>query len=122
MVGTRYLALSDKKPDEPFTVKQMYVDEEGYYIYKIMFDGGYVYQPSSKNGDQLMVSTSSGAPHQWRIAQYSNFCTIRDAGKQKLLVNASGASSKNGTPVTVWEYSGSAPDHAKLSFIKADTK
>ncbi len=122
MVGSRYLELSDKKPDEPFTVKQMFVDEDGYYIYKIMFDGGYVYQPSSKNGDQLMVSTSSGAPHQWRIAQYSNFCTIRDAGKQKLLVNASGQSSKNGTPVTVWEYSGSAPDHAKLSFIKADTK
>jgi hypothetical protein len=120
VVSGNYLELSDKKPDKPFTVKQLYVDKDGYFIYKIMYDGGYVYQPSSKDGDQLRVSLSSASAHQWRIAQYSNFCTIRDAGKQKLIVNASGQSSKNGTKVIVWSHSGSAPDHAKLSFIKAN--
>ena len=120
VVKGNYLELSDKKPDKPFTVQQMYVDEDGYFIYKIMYDGGYVYQASSQNGDQLEVSSSSGAPHHWRIAQYSNFYTIRDAGNQKLIVNASGNSSKNGTKVIVWGHTGSAPDNAKLTFIKAE--
>ncbi len=120
VVKGRYLELSDQKPDKPFTVQQMIVDKDGYFIYKVMYDGGYVYQPSSSDGDQLAVSNSSGTPHQWRIAKYKDFCTIRDAGKQKLIVNASGNSSKNGTKVIVWSHTGSAPDNAKLSFIKAD--
>lgn len=119
VVDGRYLELSDKKPSKPFTVKLLYVDEDGYFIYKMMYDGGYVYQPSSSDGAQLMVSTSSGALHQWRIAKYADFCTIRDAGKQSLLVNASGASSANGTKVIISTKKGSAPDNAKLTFVPA---
>jgi len=40
---------------------------------------------------------SSDIPHQWRINKHTKFCTIRDYGNQKLIVNASGQKKDNGT-------------------------
>jgi hypothetical protein len=116
--GIFYMELSDKKPDKPFTVKLVNYDDESGAECTISYDGTYVAQSSSKDGDQLR--TVNLVPHRWRINQYSSFCTIRDYGKQQLLVNASGAKSDNGTKVTVWSYTGSAPDHGKIKLIKAD--
>ncbi len=116
--GIFYMELSDKKPDKAFTVKLVNYDEERGAEYTISYDGTYVVQPSSKDGDQLQ--TVNLIPHRWRINQYSSFCTIRDYGKQQLLVNASGAKSENGTKVTIWSYKGSAPEHGKIQFIKAE--
>lgn len=114
--GTLWLELSDKKPDKPFTVKLInYIEDRG-PAYAISYNGINIGQPSSQNGDQLRTAAST---HVWRINKYSNFCTIRDYGNQKLMVNASGASSKNGTKVTVWKYTGSAPEHAKIKFIQS---
>jgi len=59
-------------------------------------------------------------PHKWRINKYSKFCTIHDYNNQKLLVNASGAKYDNGTKVVIWSYTGSALEHGKITFIKAD--
>ncbi len=116
--GCFYLELSDKKPDKPFNVKLISVSDERGPMYSIMYDGTYIIQPSSKNGDQLQ--SINNIPHQWRINKYTSFCTIRDYGNQKLLVNASGAKYDNGTKVTVWSYTGSAPEHGKITFLKAD--
>ncbi|MDD4495809.1 MAG: SUMF1/EgtB/PvdO family nonheme iron enzyme [Eubacteriales bacterium] len=116
--GIFYMELSDKKPNKPFTVKLVNYDEEHGAEYTISYDGTYVAQPSSKDGDQLR--TINLVSHRWRINQYSSFCTIRDYGKQQLLVNASGKKSDNGTKVTVWTYTGSAPENGKIKFIKAD--
>jgi len=113
--STYWLELSDKKPDKPFTVKLVNFSEDRGPQYTIAYDGIYICQPSSQNGDQLR---SSNIPHMWRINQYSSFCTIRDYGNQKLIVNASGQKSTNGTKVTVWSSTGSAPDNAKITFIK----
>jgi hypothetical protein len=114
---TYYMELSDKKPDKPFTVKLLnYSDDRG-PEYSISYDGTYIMQPSSSDGDQLR---SSNIPHMWRINKYSSFCTIRDYGKQKLIVNASGQKSGNGTKVIVWSSTGSAPDNAKINFINVD--
>jgi len=115
--GILWLELSDKKPDKPFTVKLINYNKERGPMYSIEYDGRSIGQPSSKNGDQLR---SAAITHAWRINKYSKFCTIRDYGNQKLLVNASGAKSDNGTKVTVWSYTGSAPEHGKVIFIKAD--
>jgi hypothetical protein len=41
-------------------------------------------------------------------------------GKQQLLVNASGNKSANGTKVVVWTGKGSAPENAKIVFVRAD--
>lgn len=115
--GILWIELSDKKPDKPFTVKLLdYSDDRG-PAYSISYDGTYIVQPSSKDGAQLQ---SSNIPLRWRINKYSSFCTIRDYGNQKLIVNASGQKSGNGTKVIVWSSTGSAPDHAKIKFIKVD--
>ena len=113
------LVLSDKKPDKPFKINMVDYDEERGPMYTITYDGFAVIQTTSKDGSQLRVLISD-YPYYWRINKYSSFCTIRDYGKQKLLVNASGAKSDNGTKVTVWTYTGSAPEHGKVQFIKAD--
>lgn len=115
--GFLWLELSDKKPDKPFTVKLINYNKERGPMYSIEYEGRSIGQPSLQNGDQLR---SAAITHAWRINKYSNFCTIRDYGNQKLLVNASGAKSDNGTKVTVWKYTGSAPEHGKVKFIKAD--
>ncbi len=115
--GTYYLELSDKKPAKPFTVKLInYIEDRG-PMYTISYDGNYIGQPSSKDGAQLQ---SSSVAHGWRINKYSSFCTIRDYGKQKLAVNASGEKSANGTKVIVWSHTGTAPKHAKVVFIPAN--
>ncbi len=115
--GVYWLELSDKKPDKPFTVKLVNYSEDRGPMYKISYDGSYIIQPSSNNGDQLQ---SSNVATTWRINKYTSFCTIRDYGNQKLIVNASGEKSSNGTKIIVWSKSGSAPEHAKIKFIKAD--
>lgn len=114
--GTYWLELSDKKPDKPFTVKLINYSEDRGPMYTISYDGTYICQPSSKDGAQLQ---SSNVAHAWRINKYSSFCTIRDYGKQKLIVNASGEKSANGTKIIVWSSTGSAPDHAKIIFTPA---
>lgn len=114
--GTIWLELSDKKPEKPFTVKLVnYIKDRG-PAYTIHYGGVNIGQPSSKNGDQLRTAAGT---HVWRINVYSEFITIRDYGNQQLTVNASGASSDNGTKVTVWKYTGSAPEHAKIKAIPA---
>lgn len=116
--GTFYMELSDKKPSKPFTVKLVRNDSSRGPLYNIRYDGTYVMQPTSRDGAQLM--TSNGIPHQWRIDQSGSFCTIRDYGKQQLIVNASGNRSANGTKVIVWTVKGSAPENAKVAFVKAE--
>ncbi len=115
--GTLWLELSDKKPDKPFTVKLINYSEDRGPAYTISYDGTNIGQPSSQNGVQLQTAALT---HVWRINKYSNFCTIRDYGNQQLIVNASGEKSANGTKVIVWKKTGSAPEHAKIKFIKAD--
>nr|WP_294493443.1 WG repeat-containing protein [uncultured Anaerosporobacter sp.] len=115
--GVYHMELSDKMPKEPFHVKLVDYSDKNGPMYTIAYDGTYIGQPSSSDGDQLM---STLVPHRWRINQYSTFSTIRDYGSQKLLVNASGKKKENGTKITVWSYTGSAPEHAKIKLIKAD--
>lgn len=111
-----YIELWDTKPADKFTIKLVNYSKDKGPKYRIMTeDGQYLAQPSSSDGDQLIVSN---VPHDWRINHYSQskFTTIRDYGKQKLVVNASGQKSSNGTKIIVWSHSGSAPDNAKLTF------
>ncbi|HHV98304.1 MAG TPA: hypothetical protein GXX36_01820 [Clostridiaceae bacterium] len=115
--GWYWMELSDKKPDKPFNVQLVGNSEERGPIYYIMYDGQYIMPQTNKDGAQLM---GSNAKYLWRINKYTKFCTIRDYGNQKLLVNASGAKYDNGTKVTIWSYTGSAPEHGKITFIKAD--
>lgn len=112
-----YLELYDTKPVKPFKVEQRNISDTRGPSYIISYDGLYVIQPTSKEGAQLMLL---GVPTLWRINKYTSFCTIRDYGNQKLLVNASGQQSKNGTKVIVWKHTGKAPDNAKIVFTKAD--
>ncbi len=114
--GTYWMELSDKKPEKPFNVKLINYSEDRGPAYTIHYDGRAIGQPSSKDGTQLQ---SAALTHTWRINKYTSFCTIRDYGNQKLLVNASGAKSANGTKVTVWSYTGSAPEHGKIVFTPA---
>lgn len=114
--GTYWLELSDKKPDKPFTITlKNYSDDRG-PMYTISYDGTYICQPTTKDGAQLQ---SSNVAHSWRINKYASFITIRDYGNQKLIVNASGEKSANGTKVIVWSSTGSAPEHAKVTAISA---
>lgn len=116
--GFGWIELQDSKPVQKFTIKLVKVDASRGPLYTIQTEGGsYVMQESSRDGAQLRTST---IPHQWRINQYSSFCTIRDYGNQKLVVNASGNQSKNGTKVIVWSHTGKAPENAKLVFTKVD--
>ena len=109
-----YIELWDTEPADKFTVKLVNYDVDRGPRYIIMTEGGqYLAQPSSTDGAQLIVSN---VPHIWRINKYSNFATIRDHGKQKLLVNASGQKSSNGTNIIVWSHTGSAPDNGRLTF------
>jgi len=115
--GWYWMELSDKKPYKPFNVQLAGNSEERGPMYYIMYDGQYIMPQTNKDGAQLM---GSNAKYLWRINKYTKFCTIRDYGNQKLLVNASGAKYDNGTKVTIWSYTGSAPEHGKIKFIKAD--
>lgn len=109
-----YMELSDTKPAQKFTVKLVNYDAKRGPMYHVMTeDGEYVMQPSSGQGAQLKTSS---IPHAWRINKYSSFCTIRDYGKQNMLVNASGQKSSNGTKIIIWPHTGSAPNNGKLVF------
>lgn len=109
-----YMELSDTKPAQKFIVELVNYDADRGPMYYVMTeDGEYIMQPSSEKGAQL---ATSHVPHPWRINKYSSFCTIRDYGNQKMLVNASGKKNSNGTKITIWTYTGSAPDNAKLVF------
>ncbi len=112
--------LSDKKPGYPFTVKLVDYDAERGPCYDITYNGGAAWGVYN-NGDRFSFGTGgvdSTSP-KWRINQYSSFCTIRNYKNQKLTVNAGGQKSDNGTKITVWKYTGSAPDNAKITVIKA---
>lgn len=115
--GTLWLELSDNKPDKPFTLNLVNYSKDRGPAYTISYDGINIGQPSSKDGAQLQTAALT---HIWRINKYKSFCTIRDYGNQKLIVNASGEKNANGTKVIVWSKTGSAPEHAKIKFIKAD--
>lgn len=115
--GTLWLELSDKKPDKPYNIKLINNSPDRGPEYTISYDGTYIAQPTSKDGAQLQ---SSRVPHMWRINQYAAFATIRDYGNQKLIVNASGQKKDNGTKVIVWSDTGSAPENAKITLIKAN--
>lgn len=115
--GFYWMELSDKKPDKPFTVQFVSYSEDRGPVYTIMYDGQYIMPQTNKDGAQLM---GSNVKYLWRINKYTKFNTIRDYGNQKLMVNASGAKYDNGTKVTIWSYTGSAPEHAKITFIKAN--
>lgn len=115
-IVNNYIELWDTKPADKFTVKLINYDKDKGPKYVIMTeDGRYLAQPSSSDGAQLIISNTA---HVWRINKYSQFATIRDYGKQKLLVNASGEKSSNGTKIIVWSHTGSAPANGKLTFTK----
>ncbi len=110
-----YMELWDTKPAQKFTVKLINYSEERGPMYLVMADEQYVIQPASRDGTQLVTSLVA-VP--WRINKYKSFCTMRDYGNQKLLVNASGEQSSNGTKIIVWSHTGSAPEHGKLVFTR----
>jgi len=115
--GWYWMELSDKKPDKPFTIQLAGNSEERGPMYYILYDGQYIMPQTNKDGAQLMASNIK---YVWRINKYSKFCTIRDYNNQKLIVNASGEKYDNGTKVIIWSHTGSAPEHAKITVIKAD--
>ena len=113
--------LSDKKPDYPFVVTLVSYDAERGPCYDITYNGGATWN-ATKNGDAFKFGkggVDSTTP-KWKISKYSKFCTIRKYSNQALAVNASGAKRDNGTKVTLWTYKGSAPEHAKITFTKAN--
>jgi len=75
---------------------------------------------NNKDGEQIRTNILNENTHSWRITQHGAYYSIRDYSTQKFLVNASGASSDNGTKVTIWTYPDSAPAHGQVKFIKAD--
>lgn len=115
--GWYWMELSDKKPDKPFNIQFVSYSEDRGPVYYITYDGQYIRPYTNKDGGQLLTDNIQ---YLWRINKYTKFCTIRDYNNQKLMVNASGAKYDNGTKVTIWSYTGSAPEHAKITFIKAD--
>jgi len=111
-----WLELRDERPERPFNVKLLNNSEERGPMYSIAYDKNYIMLPGSVDGEQLK-STSSSTPHYWRINMYSEFCTIRDYSNQKLLVNASGKTSKGNTKIIGSSSTGSAPDNGKIVFF-----
>ncbi len=113
--------LSDKKPDYPFTVKLVDYDAERGPCYDITYHGGAAWGVYNE-GDRFKFGSGGvdASSPKWRINQYSSFCTIRDYKNQKLLVNASGQNSANGTKVIVWKHTGSAPENGKVIFTKVN--
>lgn len=114
--GRYWLELKDKRPDEPFSIKLIGNSEDRGPEYSIGYSGTYIMLPGSAEGEQLQ-STTGKSPHPWRINMYSSFGTIRDYKNQKLIVNASGGAKANGTKIIGWSSTGSAPDHAKVTFL-----
>jgi len=113
--------LSAAKPDYPFVVKLVSYNAERGPAYDITYNGGATWS-ASKDGAAFKFGKGGvdATTPKWKISKYSTFCTIRNYANQALAVNASGAKSDDRTKVTVWTYKGSAPDHAKITFVKAD--
>ena len=113
--------LSATKPEYPFVVKLVSYNAERGPAYDITYNGGATWS-ASKDGAAFKFGKGGvdATTPKWKISKYTTFCTIRNYANQALAVNASGAKSADGTNVTVWTYKGSAPDHAKIQFIKAD--
>lgn len=111
--------LSDKKPEYPFTIKLVDYDADRGPAYDITYNGGATWN-ANKNGDRFKFGKGGvdASTPKWKISKYTNFCTIRKYTNQALAVNASGAKSDNGTKITLWTYTGSAPEHAKIIFTK----
>ncbi|MDD4389565.1 MAG: hypothetical protein PHW03_02045 [Eubacteriales bacterium] len=114
--GRYWLELKDKRPEKPFNIRLIGNSEDRGPEYSIGYDGTYIMLPGSVEGEQLQ-STTGKNPHPWRINLYSAFGTIRDYSNQKLIVNAKGASKANGTLITGVSSTGSAPEHAKITFL-----
>lgn len=114
--GRYWLELKDKRPEKPFNIKLIGNSEDRGPEYSIGYDGTYIMLPGSVEGEQLQ-STTGKNPHPWRINLYSDFGIIRDYGNQKLIVNAKGGSKANGTLIIGWSATGSAPEHAKITFL-----
>ena len=123
-VNTRYdlpVELSDKKPDYPFAVKLVSYDAAKGPCYDITYNGGAAWGVT-KDAERFRFGFGGVDPTspKWRIDQYPSFCTIRLYKNQKLLINASGQQSANGTKVIVWSDTGATPDNAKIIFIKGE--
>ena len=114
--GSYWLELKDKRPEKPFNIRLVSNDEERGPKYSIAYEGTYIMLPGSAEGAQLQ-STTSSTPHYWRINRYSTFLTIRDYSNQKLLVKASGKTSKGETKIIGSTSTGSAPDNGKITFL-----
>lgn len=114
--GRYWLELKDKRPEKPFNIKLIGNSQDRGPEYSIGYDGTYIMLPGSVEGEQLQ-STTGKNPHPWRINLYSDFGTIRDYTNQKLIVNAKGGSKANGTLIIGWPATGSAPEHAKITFL-----
>lgn len=113
--GNKYvLQLSSKKPSKPFTIKLAGEDKKQGPSYYIMYDGAYI-QTSSKQGNQL---TSGSSKFKWRVDIKTDFFTFRDYSDQKLIVNASGNSSKDGTQVIIWTHTDD-PSNARATVTPA---
>ncbi|HOS69138.1 MAG TPA: WG repeat-containing protein [Bacillota bacterium] len=115
-----YYVLSDTKPDKPFTVKFKEYNAKDGAGYVITYNKSIVRRVNNKDGEQIRTNILNENTHSWRITQHGAYYSIRDYSTQKFLVNASGASSDNGTKVTIWTYPDSAPAHGQVKFIKAD--
>ncbi|HHV98470.1 MAG TPA: hypothetical protein GXX36_02665 [Clostridiaceae bacterium] len=115
--GGYWLELYDTKPENPFTIELVSFSDEKGPQYTISYNGNFFVQyGGSKDGQQLR----SGSEYPWRIDKYSTYCTIRDYITQKLMVVTSGAKYDNKTKIIVWTHTDSVPEHAKITFIKAD--
>lgn len=115
--GDYTFVLAEEQPEKPFHINMVGYDPERGPKFIITYDGYVVRQLTTKNGALLQTLSSSNFDHLWRINKYAAFCTIRVYSNQKLAVNASGNKNDNGTKITVWGYTGAAPEHVKITFL-----
>lgn len=113
--------LSSTKPAYPFVVKLVSYNADRGPAYDITYNGGATWS-ATKDGAAFKFGKGGVDPTspKWKISKYTNFYTVRSYANQALAANASGAKNTDGTNITVWTYTGSAPDHAKINFIKAN--
>ncbi len=111
--GRYWLELKRDIPNKPYKIKLAENNKNNGPKYSIAYEKTYIMLPGSREGEQLQ-STTSSTPHYWRIDKDSDYYTIKDYINQKLIVNASGNKSANGTLIIGWTSTGSAPDNAKI--------
>ncbi|NMA67244.1 MAG: hypothetical protein GX957_13590 [Clostridiaceae bacterium] len=110
-----WIELSEKKPEKPFTVKLLMVDENRGPLHTVMYGDKYLMPSGSGQGAHLRTSISSGQ-YLWCIEKYGDFCTVREFNFQDLIVNA----PDNGTEIIVSSYPDTIPENAKITFVKAN--